>query len=83
LLCDDTHVNGTRSLRAILDLKLYLSIFPKARKLSFKQPALMKEYLSAVGVADEPESSVAYYFLDLTRMHDAPFDLKRFSFSGV
>ena len=63
------HINGTGAFGRIFNLKFYLFFPLKGGKLRINQTALMKEHFPSVCIADKPEPSLAYYFLDLSRMH--------------
>ena len=63
------HINRTRALRRIFNIKLYALTALKNAKLHINQTALMKEYFSSVGVADKTKPSLLHYFLYLSGMH--------------
>src|SRR3990167_3504960 len=65
----DVHIDCAGAFGRILNIKFYLILFFQRIKLPIHQTALMKKYLSSIGVADKTKPSFTHYFFDLSCMH--------------
>ena len=72
LLLNGMYIYSARPLIRLLHLELYLLIFGESGKIRLNKARLMKEYLSAISIRNEPKPPVAHQLLYLSFMHLMP-----------